>query len=216
MKWLPLTLLAIFAIGCCCQTPGQPAVDPFAGHMTVQPPPTGAIGQQQYYQAPPPNQNYQGPPPNQNYQGPPPGNQYYQTPPGGPGQLQPIPQTPNNPSYQYQQTSPPGNSPLQPIPGTPSGPMPGPGGAADGNSPRPGTPASWAGQTRTAPGDVITIPASQSREPLGITPGPAEEEPAAAPSAGRPTVSAAGPRSPGPADRPCDIADLPVAVSAQE
>ena len=150
MKWLALTVLAVSAIGCCSNTPGQPAVDPFYGHMTVPPPGTGSI-------APQPN------------------TPYYQPPPGNPATLQPIPQGPNNPPYPQYQAPPPGNpAMLQPMPQQPGAAMPNPGGNNWLNS-RPGTSTSWTGQSPSGPGDVITIPVSEGAAPLGPAVGPAAD-----------------------------------------
>jgi hypothetical protein len=80
MKWLGMTVLAVVAAGCCCNTPGQAPVDPFYGHLTVPPPGTGAVTPQ------PANPYYQPP----NGMPPPSG----LPPPSGMAPLQPIPQTP--------------------------------------------------------------------------------------------------------------------------
>jgi hypothetical protein len=157
MKWLFLTGLLVLAIGCCsCTTnyQGQAPVDPFYGHMTVPPPGTGAIG-------PPPTAPY-----------------YPPVAPGGPAALQPVPQTPTAPSYQQYQAPPPGGGQYQapppggavPIPQTPAGPMPGPGAGGNWTNPRSGTTTSWTGEAHSGPGDVITIPVSESSAPPGAAP----------------------------------------------
>jgi hypothetical protein len=177
MKWLALAVLAVSAIGCCCNTPGQPPVDPFYGRMTVPAPPTGAIAPQgapaPYYPGAPPGGPAPLQPPPQAPANPPYQYQYQAPPPGGPSPLQPMPQAPGTPPYQYQAPPPGGPAPLQPVP-QPGAAMPNPGSNNWLNS-RPGTSTSWTGQSPAGPGDVITIPVSEGAVPLGPAVGPAAD-----------------------------------------
>jgi hypothetical protein len=179
MKWLALTVLAVLAMGCCCNPPGPQPVDPFArvyGRMTVPPPGTGSIAPQgaaPYYPGPPPGGPAPCPQTPNN-----PAYQYQGPPPGGPAPFQqapqgPAPQGPSNPPYQYQ-APPPGTPPqLQPIPQQPGAALPNPGG--NWTNSRPGTSTSWTGQSPSGPGDVITIPVSEGAAPLGPAVGPAAD-----------------------------------------
>ncbi len=185
MKWLLLTILAAFASGCCCGNPGQPAVDPFYGRVAVQPPPTGSIA-------------------------PPPGNPYYQAPSLGNPAMQQAPQGPGNPPYPS-----PGNpGTLQPIPQGTNNSTSNPGTAGNWTNPRPGTPTSWTSEAHPTPGDVVTIPVSESSAAPGPAVGPAADEPTATVADQRPITRTLQPRPKDSSrvnDGSYDIMDLPPA-----